>query len=340
MSQNEENKSQLELEGNQNFIIMTNDDVKTLITALCNQQEESIEKLVEQFRSSNTESINYFKRTIDAGFEKVCETLKDISTTKKPFYENIKTELKSLHKTLREDVQQSINSSFDKIVASQSQRDHNVGNNLTIPSQQTIPTSNEDNITNTYQVYIANHEREVRKNFNKRKMKIFQVHRAESLSNYYKTLINREAPFVPSKFRVNVNDDARRGEIKIRKECSIKNVENECRVMDQNINEWKEEIKTIEKDTIKRIGTLTENKQKDSIMKTWHRNIKSEEDKSIKIWQKSMDIIKRRHNQEITEGGELIITFSKPKVNSTLQDNFNNNQDFRHRPRYSDRRDR
>ena len=40
------------------------------------------------------------------------------------------------------------------------------------------------------------------------------------------------------------------------REISIKNVENECRIMEQNIKEWKEEIKCIEEKTMEIVQTL------------------------------------------------------------------------------------
>ena len=108
---------------------------------------------------------------------------------------------------------------------------------------------------------------------------------------------------------------------------SISNVENECRIMENNIKEWEEEMKNLQKKTLDIIDTLSSPTHQQSIREKWDKDIRMEEEKSIAIWKKHIMKIKSSYNREIANGGEHMINIIK-----TRNEDYNA-RDFRNRSR-------
>ena len=319
MSHNEKDRnttdsSESDVIGNdENVTIIRTNDIKELIKCLCNESKRSTEILVEQFKKSNEEMTNSLRETINNGFGDVCDTLKNINADGKQHYNTITEEIQKLNKTLQEDIQLSISSSFDKLITNQK-------NNIAISNNAEGRFNNLDAVTqqhegnNTIKDDLSPDERkQINKNLNCRKMKFYQTHRAETLSKYYRSLIERDIPFVPHKFRTNINGDARDGEKQIRKEVSINNVENECRILEQNIKDWKEEMEELEIQTRNIIKTITINERSEQLQVKWNADKQAEEIKSIDIWQQHMNKITSSYNREINSGAECTVNIIKPK---------------------------
>ena len=191
-------------EENSNIIIMSSSDVQILLSGLCNNHIETMEKLMEQVTTNNAELVNSFEKCMDEGFGKVCSSLKELNKQEKTDADKIKEEVQALHKTLREDIKTSITNSLQKLATTQEE----IVKTKSTPYIEAA-TSKRSDKENRNQQLTANQKREIEKNLNTRKMKFYQKHRAESLS--HRSLINGEKIFVPHKFRKRDSTKRRKG---------------------------------------------------------------------------------------------------------------------------------
>ena len=150
-------------------------------------------------------------------------------------------------------------------------------NNMNRNTNTNIPRNNSN--LGTLPVTIEEFDANVQVELENCKRLHYQIYRAQSLSSYYKSLLNHENSFVPAKFRAKVNTTTPEWEKDKRRKQFIDIVEREIGILDYRRRNWLVELEQYEKAIQNIINSLNFNNEEQKLLHVKYKGQLKEDEK-------------------------------------------------------------